>query len=538
MSRDWKKWRKWFGLSVAVVAGCGVFFIPWSLRDPVRVELPFLNGVWVDAFNQGIFRTEEIDQLVQDIDSAGINAVFLQVRRRGDLLFDSDNEPRMNPPDQTGGFDPVNELQQRLNEVKGDVQLHGWVVCGPVWNRKSIDRLPEDHVLRSHPDWRMVRDDGETWDDGEYYLDLGLPQVQKHLQKICAELAASGRVDGIHLDYIRYPGRNWGYHPEVIREFQTLYGTSGKPAPDDSRWMAFRRDKISDLVASIYCRIKSIDPTLILSAATITFAPGPDKASDWFYTSAYAYLFQDWKSWLDRGILDWAIPMCYFNETRHADNYRKWVDFLSQWESSSRVAIGQALYLNSFEDNFRQFEYSLTHDAILGRFLGVVGYSYANPVASSTAGQQSPVMENNGNQPDQFRDIYPTRMASSESGESSLMLLSRRPDPPVISHDSLSLKTGHLAFDIDAPPESLYGKTAGISIYRDSELIRTTAINAAGFGCALDIPYGACEAALLYKAPASEPREVSRQAVVVQPGKVTYLHFSLQETASLPESPQ
>lgn len=501
------------GFAVVAVAGCLVVltFIPVELGDPeVGKEMPFLNGVWVDAFNRGVFSDDEVGELVRAVEGAGINAVFLQVRRRGDLLIETGLEPKIELGDK-GDFEPVGRLRGELDRLGDGVQLHAWVVCGPVWNRKSFEKLPSNHVIGNHPDWLMLQYDGEKYNEGEYYLELGHPGVQNHLVEVCGQLAGSGHFDGVHLDYIRYPGRNWGYHPDVVREFQELYGRDDKPDPADLDWMAFRRQKISDLVAAIYCRVKNVDPRLIVSAATITFAPGPDKPSDWFNTSAYGYLFQDWKGWLDRGTLDWAIPMVYFNEERHSQNYRKWVHFLSEWDTSSRIALGLGMYMNGPESNRAQYDVNLQYDLPGNRFLGVVGYSYANAMAEK---EMRPP----------FVSIYPTYMGGMGLTNSLGIELKKRPEAPFVEP---SLETGHLAIRITAKPVQLYGKSAGISIYRDGKLAGTTGVNAAGFACFTHLSNGDYEVVFIYKAKAQEPREVGRSVVRVISGTVQYCYFSL-----------
>lgn len=485
--------------------GLVLFFIPHQLPDHSRPNQPFLNGIWVDAFNEGFQSGEEVEKLVESIYSAGINALFLQVRRRGDVLFPSVSEPRMTL--RRADWDPLPVLQKAVSGMREKIQLHGWLVCGPVWNRKSLDRLPDGHILRTHPDWLMMKKDGSTWGDGEYYLELGLPEVQRHLTQLSGELAESGLVDGIHLDYIRYPGRDWGYHPEVVEEFLKLHPMDHPPNPDDTRWMAFRRQKITDLVASIFCRVKVVNPEIIVSAATITFAPGPEKPSHWLRTSAYAYLFQDWKYWLEAGVIDWAIPMCYFSEVRHAENFRKWVDFLAEWDHASRVAVGLGLYLNSYTDNLSQFEYTLNQEVSGQHFLGAVGYSYANPSATLEDGSVA--------------EIYPTQLYPSGTS----MALQERPIPPSVTQPFNSHNSGYVAIHVDGKPEQFYAQSTEIQLFMGKKLLSTLKVNSAGFAWMSGLKSGLYEAVLMHRDPSSGFRELQRSIFSIRSGNVTECHF-------------
>ena len=42
------------------------------------------RGLWVDAFHDGIKTPEQVDRLLADARGANINALIVQVRRRGD----------------------------------------------------------------------------------------------------------------------------------------------------------------------------------------------------------------------------------------------------------------------------------------------------------------------------------------------------------------------------------------------------------------------------------------------------------------------
>lgn len=455
--------RALYALAISVVVA-----VPFWLFNPSQPSKNFLNGIWVDAFNKGIHNKDQVDTLVEQVRKTGINALFVQSRRRGDVIYDTPGEPVFTsfPND----WRPLKYLREKLNNIPEKIQLHAWFVCGPVWNRKSFDSLPEGHVLKSHPDWLMVRDDGETFQDGEYYLELGLPEVHQFLVAETRRLAQSGHVDGIHLDYIRYPGRRWGYHPKVVAEFQALTSTSEIPKPDNPEWMAFRRQKISDLVAAIYAGIKNVDQEIILSAATITFAPGPENQNHWFYTSAYNHLFQDWKGWLSKGTLDWAIPMCYFTHENHFQNFKKWVDFLNDWPESNRVALGLGLYLNNEEDNLTQVRFALRQASkkFSKHLLGFVGYSYAYPAKTPD--------------PVTLTDAYPILMTSDDKVDRDALVMHDFPIPPVAPPLTSNANSGDLAFFVDltgtnTPPHS----SITIELLKDDRLISTSVLNTAGF---------------------------------------------------------
>lgn len=422
-------------LGIVLVGIICILFVPFIIHDKPDEDTSFLNGVWVDAFNPGIHSEAQTDKLIQDIHSAGINTVFIQARRRGDLIFPSSFEPKISSI--RGGWDPFTYLNKfrspHQKEVKGlePLSVHAWIVCGPVWNQESIKNVPDGHILQKHPDWLMVRDDGETFENKDHFLELGLPQVQQYLTDLIGELADSGLVDGIHLDYIRYPGRRWGYHPDVVKEFQILHNRNDIPEPNDQDWMTFRRQKVTQLVERIHLRVKNANPQIVLSAATITFAPAPQSSGDWKYTSAYAHLFQDWKHWLDSGLIDYAIPMCYFRDSTHLKTYNEWLHFLSGWDAADRIAIGLATYLNDHDANLRQATYALKLRTNEKNFCGIVGYSYAHPQMNHTNSV--------------WAADYAINLKSKSSPELEKLVFSKVPNA-LVAQDIFSPGMGHAAF--------------------------------------------------------------------------------------------
>jgi hypothetical protein len=69
-------------------------------------------------------------------------------------------------------------------------------------------------VIEEHPDWALVGPDGQTMP----WLNFTSPEVRKFVSDLVMEAAARG-VDGVHFDYTRYPGAEWGFDDYSIRTF-------------------------------------------------------------------------------------------------------------------------------------------------------------------------------------------------------------------------------------------------------------------------------------------------------------------------------
>jgi uncharacterized lipoprotein YddW (UPF0748 family) len=128
-------------------------------------------------------------------------------------------------------------------------------------------------------------------------------------------------VDGIHLDYIRYPGGNHCFGPPSRRAFEQWLGApaggwpraalgGGALRPKYARW---RADTITSFVRSARDLVRSVNPGIKLSAAV--WGGYPDTIDS---------IGQDWGAWLREGLVDFVCPMNYTEDTfRFASQVRR-----------------------------------------------------------------------------------------------------------------------------------------------------------------------------------------------------------------------
>jgi len=360
--------------AVALQAGNNA---PLSPGKEERTPAQELRGWWVDAFHPGIKSPQEVHQLVTEARAGHFNSLFVQVIRRGDAYYHSNLLPLA--ADISPSFDPLAELIEEAHSGSPRIEIHAWMVMFPAWGDHINPPPASNHVMRLHPDWLTRSSRHETWDGQGYCLDPGHPEVQRHLLRIATELLQYYQIDGLHLDYIRYSGRGWGYNPVSVGRFLARSGRDETPAPDDAEWLQFRRDQVSGLVRRIYFAGLRTRPAARLSAATICFSPGPATLEEWPHSAAFADKLQDWRGWLEEGILDTAVPMAYFVEPNYAEAWRRWSRFAKENKYHRQVALGIGSYLNSLSDGMRQLR-SVRDPASSGASAdGMVCYSYAAP---------------------------------------------------------------------------------------------------------------------------------------------------------------
>jgi uncharacterized lipoprotein YddW (UPF0748 family) len=138
------------------------------------------------------------------------------------------------------------------------------------------------------------------WSYWYTFVDPCIPAVQDHLNNIFVEIMRNYDIDGLHYDYIRYPSEvgNWSYNPISISLFQDKYG--GTPGGLPSQWAQWKRNGITLFVNRTYTSATLMRPRIIHSAAV-----------NRSYSSAYSGYFQDYRAWLQQGILDCTMPMIY-----------------------------------------------------------------------------------------------------------------------------------------------------------------------------------------------------------------------------------
>lgn len=346
-----------------------------------------LRGFWADTYNPGFRNHTQVDEMIDNIARANANTLFIQMRRHGDAWYNKSLEPRANdsrlaPASQ---FDPLAYAIER-GHSKG-ISVHAWLVVSVVCPGDDQRGSPQ-HVCTAHgPNAKGA----ERWTTADYNgnqigeLDFGHPGAIIYMEQLVQNLLRNyPGLDGIHLDFIRYGWDDHGYNNVSLDFYRRQNGLEAnfRPKPDAALWSQWRRDRITELVRRIYLRSKAINPQIQVSAATISWGGlGTYDAGDWPNSAAYKTVFQDWKAWLQEGILDFALPMQYFDEGK-AEN-RKWYNGWLQWdrENTGRrtIVVGMGSWLNSRAQNIAQAERALATDSQGRQLSGVAFYSYNQP---------------------------------------------------------------------------------------------------------------------------------------------------------------
>jgi uncharacterized lipoprotein YddW (UPF0748 family) len=303
-----------------------------------------MRGLWV--VRTALVSPQAVDRVVDEAKDGGFTDLFVQVRGRGDAFYDSSlvtRSPLLSQ--QPTSFDPFARLLERAR--RSGLRVHAWV--NVLLTAHFGLGLPKGHVVREHPEWvmvprslataaltasperrlKLVAQAGRSEGDVEgYYLSPSVPAVGDHLERVVRELLRRYAADGFHLDFIRYPGRDFDYSRPALEGFQRLRGGTdllGGPARAPAAWDEYRRDVLSALAARLVAAARAERPRAIISAAVV-----PDEVT------AVSQKYQSWPSWLADGLLDALCPMTYTPDTRI---FRTQVE-----QARSRVQPGQGLW--------------------------------------------------------------------------------------------------------------------------------------------------------------------------------------------------
>jgi uncharacterized lipoprotein YddW (UPF0748 family) len=287
---------------------------------------------------------ERIPHLLATARALAATDLFVQVHRGGRAWYETslaDDAPFRAARDAAGG-DPLAALLRDAHAA--GLRVHAWVnVLSLAGNRDAplLRELGRDAVLvdqhgRSvldYPELEVPPPDRSYYRMGTpaIWLDPAAPGVSERLAATFAELVARhSALDGLHLDYIRFPdvlpfapgsrfgvGLDFGHGAATRAAFHAQTGleapSAGSLANADA-WDDWRRGRVTALVAAIRTTARAAQPRLELSAAVIPFAD-----------RAYLSLQQDWRGWLEDGLLEFAVAMAYTRDDRllryHAEEF-------------------------------------------------------------------------------------------------------------------------------------------------------------------------------------------------------------------------
>ena len=256
---------------------------------------------------------EDLCRMLDQLKAINVNTVLFQTRVRATTAYPSDLEPwegsLSGVPGKSPGYDV---LQFAIDEChRRGMEIHAWVVAIPVgkWNTAGCK-----WIRSRYPS--VVKRIGD-----EGYMNPEAAMTPDYIANICEEITTRYDIDGIHLDYIRYP--------------ETWRGSKS-------------HEYITCIVRRVNERVKIHKPWVKLSCSPIGKSGNLSRyrSGGW---DAYNRVAQDAQGWLRDGLMDQLYPMMYFS----GNNF---YPFAIDWQEHSygrTIVSGLGTYmLHPYERNW------------------------------------------------------------------------------------------------------------------------------------------------------------------------------------------
>lgn len=337
-------------------------------QSAVQQNSDEVRALWV--LRTSLTTPERIATLVRSAREHGFNTLLVQVRGRGDAYYRGGLEPL--PPDlarQPETFDPLASV---IDAARGTgLRVHAWVNVNLIASAVDLP-VAREHIIYRRPDWLMVpRDIAQDlanvdpqspayvgklarWTRGQSDEVEGLyaspipADAAAHLEAVVRDLTRRYALDGVHVDYARYPNDRFDYSRSAIAEFRRFVQPRLNVAarrdldakeiddlfayPDSlqDEWRQFRIARMTALVARLRDAVKAERPSALVTAATM---PDADEAM--------TRRLQDWHGWLTAGLIDAVCPMAY---TPDAARFAEQIAAVRQLAGSRGVWAGIGAY--------------------------------------------------------------------------------------------------------------------------------------------------------------------------------------------------
>jgi uncharacterized lipoprotein YddW (UPF0748 family) len=271
------------------------------------------RGIWVTRWSWDT--EEDIHALLEDIAQSGFNGVLFQVRGTFDAYYESAIEPwakRLTGTlGQDPGWDPLETAVVRGHEL--GLQIHAYLNVFPLARggvAPTRGSIPE-HAYHDNPDWRVADSNGEVLKVGSpaaeemqyVFASPGNLQVRARIAAVAADIDARYDVDGIHLDYIRYPKASYSFDA-ASNALWSLAERDGQS--DRAQW---QREQVNETVRRVQEGV----------GVPLTAAVWGVHENKWGWpqvSEGNLDYYQDSHAFLEEGIADAIMPMIYWPVTQ------------------------------------------------------------------------------------------------------------------------------------------------------------------------------------------------------------------------------
>lgn len=294
---------------------------------------------------------DEVRETIAKLKSLNVNTLYLETWFDGYCPGFIDVEGVTHSP-HNGSYDAL-EGFIRIGHEEG-IEIHAWVENFFVGYLNKNGTFSND-ILNRFKDQLLLDKQGNNF---YYYNEIATfvflnpfdRECRDYILEVYTKLIEKYDLDGIHLDYIRFPelnyGKNdYGYNADIIDAFKKETGITQDPrtfsegTANDNKWDAFRANIITTFVKEVFDLVCDRSPEMLITCATY-----PDMAN------AKKTIAQDVESWVKNGYIDEVFSMTYSGDNNYVyDNAKK---YSSVCNGKSFYSTGLAAFMDTTNENF------------------------------------------------------------------------------------------------------------------------------------------------------------------------------------------
>jgi len=318
---------------------CGVLgMVSIGAQEVYAADAKEMRAVWISTVYSADYPSVTNDaeaqknEFIQKLDKAremGLNTVVVQVRPKGDALYESELNPwsavltgvqGVDP-----GYDPMAFMIQETH--KRGMEFHAWMNPYRITTSGTdVSALSADNMARQHPDWILTY-------NGAMYYNPAKEEVREYICDSVAEIVKNYDVDAIHFDDYFYP--------------------SNYPLPEgedrDGAVAAERRGHVDDLIKQVHQTIQRTDGSVDFGISPMGIwknSTSDSTGSATRGTEGYYSVYGDAKKWVENGWVDYIVPQIYWEQGNAYADYetlvRWWSDVVQG--TDVKLYIGHGIY--------------------------------------------------------------------------------------------------------------------------------------------------------------------------------------------------
>jgi uncharacterized lipoprotein YddW (UPF0748 family) len=266
----------------------------------------------------------EVRLYIDTLYNSGFNLIVLETHYHGYTIYPSSVQKEYDLPEQRPaftGWDPLKETIEAAH--KKNIAVYAWVQTLYIGNDRVEGKGP---VLERYPQWAALDQDGNmtpmSGEEGYYFLSPFVEDVCEYLVALYTELVSAYAIDGIFIDYLRYPVNAqrgpsiYDFNPSAVATSKAKLGHS----PNESlaagtesdlflSWTRLRIEKIHETMRMLSTALRSAREDVRI-VANVHGGYSPDQKSQ--------DRLRDWVAWESEGLIDELSTQNYTDDIEEA----------------------------------------------------------------------------------------------------------------------------------------------------------------------------------------------------------------------------